>query len=128
LRVTRRTFLQVLGGTAGAAALARGQLTTTEQAGQNLERWATPEEVGVPSLCPQCPGGCGWQHSVLPSSASRGFLTRWRFSGDNTAAIGTHSGSASLKLTELRITSGYAAWPRSTLPSPIDSCRASRPP
>src|SRR3990172_5557423 len=59
MRVTRRTFLQVLGGTAGAAALARGQLTTTEQAGQNLERWATPEEVGVPSLCQQCPGGCG---------------------------------------------------------------------
>src|SRR3972149_3407723 len=59
MRGTRRTFLQVLGGTAGAAALARGQLTTTEQAGQNLERWATPEEVGVPSLCQQCPGGCG---------------------------------------------------------------------
>lgn len=59
MRVTRRRFLQVLGGTAGTTALARGQLTRAEQARQDLERWATPEEDLVPSICQQCPGGCG---------------------------------------------------------------------
>src|SRR3970040_2826317 len=59
MRVTRRRFLQVLGGTAGATAPAKVRLSTGEQAGQDLRRWATPEEIGVPSLCQQCPGGCG---------------------------------------------------------------------
>ena len=59
MRVTRRGFLGVLGGTAGAAALVRGTLTQAEQAGADLTRWATPEEVLVPSICQQCPGGCG---------------------------------------------------------------------
>ncbi len=59
MRVTRRRFLQVFGGTAGATALTRGRLSTAEQANQDLVRWATPEEIGVPSLCQQCPGGCG---------------------------------------------------------------------
>jgi len=59
MRVTRRGFLQVLGGTAGAAALVRGKLTTAEQASQDLTRWATPEETVIPSICQQCPGGCG---------------------------------------------------------------------
>lgn len=59
MRVTRRRFFQVLGGTAGAAALAAGKLATAEQVGQSLKPWATPEEVVVPSICQQCPGGCG---------------------------------------------------------------------
>jgi len=59
MRVTRRGFLGVLGGTVGAAALVRGTLTQAEQAGADLRRWATPEEVLVPSICQQCPGGCG---------------------------------------------------------------------
>jgi anaerobic selenocysteine-containing dehydrogenase len=59
MRVTRRGFLQVLGGTAGAAALAGSQLAKAKEAGQGLARWATPEEVLVPSVCQQCPGGCG---------------------------------------------------------------------
>src|SRR3989338_2441557 len=59
MRVTRRGFLGALGGTAGAAALVRGTLTQAEQAGADLTRWATPEEVLVPSICQQCPGGCG---------------------------------------------------------------------
>jgi anaerobic selenocysteine-containing dehydrogenase len=59
VRVTRRGFLQALGGTAGAAALVGGPLAKTEQAGRELERWATAEEVQVPSICQQCPGGCG---------------------------------------------------------------------
>src|SRR3990170_2509443 len=59
MRVTRRGFLQVLGGTAGAAAVIRGRLTGAQQAGEDLRRWATPEEILVPSICQQCPGGCG---------------------------------------------------------------------
>ncbi|MBI4561092.1 MAG: molybdopterin-dependent oxidoreductase [Candidatus Rokubacteria bacterium] len=59
MRVTRRGFLQVLGGTAGAAALVRGRLSKAAQAGEDLKRWATPEESLVPSVCQQCPGGCG---------------------------------------------------------------------
>lgn len=59
MRVTRRGFFQVLGGTVGAAALAAGKLAKAEQAGQSLKPWATPEEVVSPSICQQCPGGCG---------------------------------------------------------------------
>jgi anaerobic selenocysteine-containing dehydrogenase len=59
MRVTRRGFLQVLGGTVGAAALVRGRLAKADQAGEDLRRWATPEETVVPSICQQCPGGCG---------------------------------------------------------------------
>jgi anaerobic selenocysteine-containing dehydrogenase len=59
MRVTRRGFLQVAVGTAGVAALTRGTLTKAEQATQRLTRWATPEETVVPSICQQCPGGCG---------------------------------------------------------------------
>jgi len=70
MRVTRRRFLQVVGGTAGAAALARGRLTKAEQAGQNLEQWATPEEVVVPSVCQQCPGGCGILVRTLDGEAA----------------------------------------------------------
>ena len=43
----------------GAAALVRGQLSKIGQAAESVERWATPEEVLLPSICQQCPGGCG---------------------------------------------------------------------
>ncbi|HSE90036.1 MAG TPA: molybdopterin-dependent oxidoreductase [Candidatus Binatia bacterium] len=60
MRFTRRTFLQLLGGTAGAAVVAKGQITSkVGHAAEDLNRWATPEEVMVPSICQQCPGGCG---------------------------------------------------------------------
>jgi anaerobic selenocysteine-containing dehydrogenase len=59
MQFTRRRVLLLMGGTAGAAALARGQLSKIGQAAEKLERWATPEEVLVPSICQQCPGGCG---------------------------------------------------------------------
>jgi anaerobic selenocysteine-containing dehydrogenase len=59
MRVTRRGFFQTVGGAAGAAALIKGTLAKAEQAGEDLTRWATPEEVMVPSICQQCPGGCG---------------------------------------------------------------------
>jgi anaerobic selenocysteine-containing dehydrogenase len=59
MRVTRRGFLQALGVTAGSAALVRGKLTQAQQASDDLKRWATPEEILVPSICQQCPGGCG---------------------------------------------------------------------
>src|SRR3970040_1069954 len=58
MRVTRRGFLQVLGGTAGAAALVGGRLAGAQHTGA-AGRWATPEEILVPSICQQCPGGCG---------------------------------------------------------------------
>jgi menaquinone reductase, molybdopterin-binding-like subunit len=59
MRVTRRGFFQVVGVAGGAAAMVRGKLAKAEQAGEELGRWATPEEVVVPSVCQQCPGGCG---------------------------------------------------------------------
>jgi anaerobic selenocysteine-containing dehydrogenase len=59
MRVTRRGFIQAVGATAGAAALVRGRLTKAEVGVQDFERWATPEETPVPSICQQCPGGCG---------------------------------------------------------------------
>lgn len=60
MRFSRRTFLQLLGGTAGAAVVAKGQINSkVSDAADDLKRWATPEEVMVPSICQQCPGGCG---------------------------------------------------------------------
>jgi len=59
MRVTRRSFMQALGGTAGAATLAGGGLVMAQQASEDLQRWATPAETLVPSICQQCPGGCG---------------------------------------------------------------------
>ena len=59
MRVTRRGFIQVVGATAGAAALVTGRLTKADVNVPDVERWATPEETAVPSICQQCPGGCG---------------------------------------------------------------------
>ncbi|OFW54827.1 MAG: hypothetical protein A2146_04820 [Actinobacteria bacterium RBG_16_67_10] len=59
MRITRRGFIQAVGASAGAAAVVRGQLAKADVTAGNLERWATPEEVLVPSICQQCPGGCG---------------------------------------------------------------------
>jgi menaquinone reductase, molybdopterin-binding-like subunit len=59
MRVSRRGFIGALGGAAGAAALASRGLATVDVASQDFERWATPEESWVPSICQQCPGGCG---------------------------------------------------------------------
>ncbi|MBF8261764.1 MAG: Molybdopterin oxidoreductase Fe4S4 region, partial [candidate division NC10 bacterium] len=59
MRVTRRGFFQTVGVATGTAALIKGKLAKAEQAGEELTRWATPEEVMVPSVCQQCPGGCG---------------------------------------------------------------------
>jgi menaquinone reductase, molybdopterin-binding-like subunit len=65
MRVTRRGFFGVLGGTAGAAAVIKGRLAKADQSLQQLERWARPEESVVPSICQQCPGGCGLMVRVL---------------------------------------------------------------
>ena len=59
MRVTRRGFMQAVGATAGAAAVAGGQRAGAGAAIDDLERWATPEEIRVASICQQCPGGCG---------------------------------------------------------------------
>lgn len=48
-----------MGVTAGGAALAGGASVATQRAGRDLARWATPEEQWTPSICQQCPAGCG---------------------------------------------------------------------
>ena len=71
MRFTRRTFLQLLGGTAGAAVVAKGQISSkVGHAAEDLKRWATPEEVTVPSICQQCPGGCGLLVRTLDGQVS----------------------------------------------------------
>jgi anaerobic selenocysteine-containing dehydrogenase len=71
MRFTRRTFLQLLGGTAGAAVVAKGQFSSkVGHAAEDLKRWATPEEVMVPSICQQCPGGCGLMVRTLDGQVS----------------------------------------------------------
>jgi anaerobic selenocysteine-containing dehydrogenase len=59
MQFTRRRFLQLASGTAAATALMGDRLSGVGQAAGELERWATPEEISVPSICQQCPGGCG---------------------------------------------------------------------
>lgn len=60
MQFTRRGFLGLLGGTAGAAALIGNELSTRlGAAATDVERWATPEQKLVPFICQQCPGGCG---------------------------------------------------------------------
>jgi len=71
MRFTRRTFFKVLGGTAGAAVVAKGHLSSkVGAAAEDIERWATPEEVLVPSICQQCPGGCGLMTRTLDGQVS----------------------------------------------------------
>src|SRR5574341_457404 len=59
MRFSRRQFIQALTGAAGAAALAKNQLTAVDQVAGDVQRWAKPEEVVIPTICQQCPGGCG---------------------------------------------------------------------
>ncbi len=65
MRVTRRRFIQAVGGAAGAAALARGHRARADLSAGDLEQWATPEESSVATLCQQCPGGCGLIARIL---------------------------------------------------------------
>ncbi len=59
MRFTRRRFIQTLTGAAGAAALMQNRLSAVDQVAGDVQRWARPEEVVVPTICQQCPGGCG---------------------------------------------------------------------
>jgi anaerobic selenocysteine-containing dehydrogenase len=59
MRITRRGFIQAVGASAGVAAATGGQLAKADVGLRDLERWATPEESLTPSICQQCPGGCG---------------------------------------------------------------------
>jgi anaerobic selenocysteine-containing dehydrogenase len=59
MRFTRRRFLQTLTGATGAAALVKNQLSAVDQVVGDVERWAKLEEIVVPTICQQCPGGCG---------------------------------------------------------------------
>lgn len=70
MRFSRRGFFQALGITAGATTLVGGTAKRAEEAGRDLARWATPEETLVPSICQQCPGGCGLLVRVLDGVAS----------------------------------------------------------
>ncbi len=59
MRFTRRRFLQTLTGAAGAAAVVQNKIAAVDQVAGDVQRWAKPEEVVVPTICQQCPGGCG---------------------------------------------------------------------
>jgi anaerobic selenocysteine-containing dehydrogenase len=59
MRFTRRQFIQSLTGAAGAAALVQNRISAVDQVAGDVQRWAKPEEVVVPTICQQCPGGCG---------------------------------------------------------------------
>lgn len=59
MRFTRRQFIQTLTGAAGAAALVQNRISAVGQAAGDVQRWAKPEEVLIPTICQQCPGGCG---------------------------------------------------------------------
>ena len=56
---SRRNFLKAMGLTATTATVAGGTTADLGQASEDLARWATPEDRWVPSICQQCPAGCG---------------------------------------------------------------------
>jgi anaerobic selenocysteine-containing dehydrogenase len=70
MRFTRRQFIQALTGAAGAAALVNNQITAVDQVADDVQRWAKPEEVVVPTICQQCPGGCGLLARTLDGEVS----------------------------------------------------------
>jgi anaerobic selenocysteine-containing dehydrogenase len=70
MRFTRRRFLQTLTGAAGAAALVKNQLSAVDQVAGDVQRWAKPEEIVVPTICQQCPGGCGLLARTLDGEVS----------------------------------------------------------
>jgi len=70
MRFTRRGFLQTLTGAAGTAALVQNQLSAVDRVAGDVQRWAKPEEVVVPTICQQCPGGCGLLARTLDGEVS----------------------------------------------------------
>ena len=59
MRLTRRTFLTALGGTAAGAAGLRAWGLGSEESLSLLEEWSNHEEQFRVTVCRQCPGGCG---------------------------------------------------------------------
>ena len=70
MRFTRRGFLQTLTGAAGIAALLQNRLSAVDQVAGDVQRWAQPEEVLIPTICQQCPGGCGLIARTLDGEVS----------------------------------------------------------
>lgn len=70
MKLTRRRFIQVLGGTAAAgvttAVMGRGLIKATSE---DFNNWASLDEEWLPSLCQQCPGGCGLLVRVVDGHA-----------------------------------------------------------
>jgi anaerobic selenocysteine-containing dehydrogenase len=59
MNVNRRDFLKAVGLTAGSTAAAAGASKSFGQPGEGVAPWATPEDQWTPSVCQQCPAGCG---------------------------------------------------------------------
>jgi len=70
MRFTRRQFIQTVTGAAGAAALVQSRIAAVDQVADDVQRWAKPEEVVIPTICQQCPGGCGLLARTLDGEVS----------------------------------------------------------
>ena len=50
--------------------MVQNQLSAVDQVAGDVQRWAKPEEVVVPTICQQCPGGCGLLARTLDGEVS----------------------------------------------------------
>ena len=48
----------------------KNQLSAVDQVAGDVQRWAKPEEIVVPTICQQCPGGCGLLARTLDGEVS----------------------------------------------------------
>ncbi|MDH5751937.1 MAG: molybdopterin-dependent oxidoreductase, partial [Deltaproteobacteria bacterium] len=59
MKISRRKFIASVGGAAAGAAAFGGFAQTPQDTKNILKAWALQQEQWSPSICQQCPGGCG---------------------------------------------------------------------
>ena len=65
MKFSRRRFLQLMGGTAAGLATTGCSWELMPTSGAEPKKWTNLDEEWIPSLCQQCPGGCGLMARVV---------------------------------------------------------------
>jgi anaerobic selenocysteine-containing dehydrogenase len=69
MKLSRRRFLQLMGGTASGLATTGCGLELMPTSGAEPKKWTNLVEEWIPSICQQCPGGCGLIVRVVDNQA-----------------------------------------------------------
>lgn len=69
MKLSRRRFLQLLGGATTGLATAGCSWELMPASGAEPKKWTNLTEEWIPSICQQCPGGCGLMVRVVDNQA-----------------------------------------------------------